>query len=262
MCAEGLIPTQEGILKAEAAVNKSLEIDDTLNEAYTALGGISFNRLDIQSAARYWKLSKDVYGIRYYSSALMQLGRKDESITVMKKAVEMDPLSRETNKALGARYFWARQYDRAIEQLQKTIELDQNYPDAHDLLADVYARKGMYKESIEEEQKYLNLLGDAEGATELGENFETFGYQQARRKQLERTLQYLKESEKQGYVSPVSFAQTYALLNQKDEAFAWLEKCYQERSPWLVVLKMDPQYDNLRSDPRLADLLKRIGFPE
>jgi adenylate cyclase len=190
------------------------------------------------------------------------LGRKDEAIAMMKKSLEMDPLSLVTNKSLGARYFWTGQYDRAIDQLKKTVELDPNYPDAHDLLADVYARKGMYKEAVEEEQKSLNLVGDTEGASILAEDYQAYGYQQAKRRQLLRTLVFLTEAAKERYVSPVNFAQTYALLNEKDQAFSWLEKAFKERSPWLTFLSADPQFDNLRSDPRFADLLKRIGFPQ
>ena len=74
-------------------------------------------------------------------------------------------------------------------------------------------------------------------------------------------LDALNEKAKQGYVSPAEFAVAYARLGDKDQAFAWLEKAYAERSPWLGFLKSDPDFDNLRSDPRFAELVKRIGLP-
>lgn len=261
MAYEGLMPPAEGFEKSEAAIKKALQIDNSLEEAYIPLSEISDGRWDWIKADEYGRRAKNAYGLRMYSSHLMIIGKQKESIVVMKRALELDPLSLITNKSLGARYFWAGQYDKAIEQLQKTIELDPNYPDAHDLLADVYARKGMYKEATDEEKKSLNLAGDTEGASTLEEDYKKYGYQQAKHLQLQSYLEYLNEAAKEQYVSPLNFAQTYALLNEKDKAFEWLEKCYQERSPWLAFLATDPQYDNLRSDPRFKDLLRRVGLP-
>jgi serine/threonine protein kinase/Flp pilus assembly protein TadD len=263
MTYEGILPPEEGFQKAVAAARKALEIDDTVAEAYTVLGTVSVYESNEQASEMAYKRAialnpNETTARRYYSQSLMRLGRKDEAIEEMKRALEIDPLSLEINKSLGATLFWAKQYDPAIEQLRKTVDLDPNYAPAHDLLADAYSRKGMFKEAIAEEQKYLSLSGDKDGAEALGRDYAKFGYKKAMQNLYSKNLDILKENEKERYVSPISFAIIYALLDQKDEAFAWLEKAYQERSPWMVMLPTDQQFDNLRSDPRFAELTRRI----
>jgi tetratricopeptide (TPR) repeat protein len=163
--------------------------------------------------------------------------------------------------SLGSKYYWARRYDEAIEQYNKTLELDPKYPAVHDYLADAYAGKGAYKEAVTAEQKSLSLSGDDEGAAALGRDFAAFGYDRAIRNQYQKNLDQLQAASKQAYVSPMYFAFTYARLGDKDHAFAWLEKAYDEHQPWLAYLKTDPQFDPLRSDPRFADLFRRVGLP-
>lgn len=268
MTYEGLLPPAEGFQKLRAAAKKALEIDETVAEAYTALGSWSVaNDSNEDAANNEYKRAialnpNETTARRYYSQSLMRQGRKDEAIAEMKRAVEIDPLSLEVNKSLGATFLWAKQYDLAIQQLRRTLDLDPNYAPAHDLLADVYSRKGMSKEAIAEEQKYLSSSGDDDGAAALGQDYAEYGYQKAMQNLYEKSLDILKENAKEGYVSPMDFATIYALLDQKDEALQWLEKAYQERSPWLIVfVPTDPQFDNLRSDPRFAGLLRRIGLP-
>lgn len=118
------MPPAEAAEKAQSAVNKALRIDSSLNEANLPLGGISAYHWDTAGAAEHFKLVKDVYGLRYYSSTLMNLDRKEESIAAMKQAVEMDPLSLATNNGLGARYFWAGQYDQPIANANPAICLE------------------------------------------------------------------------------------------------------------------------------------------
>ena len=264
----GLIPPKEAFQKAKEASTKALELDDSLGETRWAYANVLIDfEWDWMNGEKEYKRSISLNPNfaptrRFYSTFLRSMGRFDEAIVQAKKALELDPLSAETNRALGATYYWARQYDNAIAQYLKTIDLDPRIPDVHDFLSDAYARKGMYKEAIEEEQKFLRLSGDEEGATILGQDFESYGYQKAKQRQLQAALNSYLDASKQEYVSPMLLAAMFAQLDKKDEAFGWIEKALEERSPWLIQIKTDPQFENLRSDPRFKEVLRRVGLPQ
>jgi serine/threonine protein kinase/tetratricopeptide (TPR) repeat protein len=267
MAFEGLMTPKEANAKSQAAIRKALEIDNTLPEAHSLLSLLAWSvdwnfEESLAESRRALAINPNEKGTRFqYSQNLRAMGRFDEAIAQGKKAQEIDPLSISTNRSLGMTYFAAGKYDQAIEQYSKTIELDPNYAPLHDYLADVYEKKGLYDQAIAEEQKYLRLIQDEEGATTLGRDYKQYGYQKAKRLQFERTLGDYKQIAKEQYVSPLAFATIYANLNEKDEAFAWLDKALQERSPWLTYIKTDPQFDNLHADPRFGNLLRRIGLP-
>lgn len=189
----------------------------------------------------------------------MEMGRFDEATAEMKRAQELDPLSLNISMIVGARFYFMRQYDQAIEQLRKTVELDPNFVLTYDLLSGVYMQKGMYDEAIAAHLKGLTLEGySPEAIAALKEAYAASGMRGYRQKYNE----LLKERSKQSHVSPIFIAMNYALLVEKDRAFEWLEKAYEERSGWLLELKVDPVWDSLRSDPRFADLVRRIGLPQ
>lgn len=265
--AEMLTP-EEGCEKAKAAARKALELDDSIGEGHYALGSTVINcDWDWAGAEKEYRRGIELApGMeqphRFYAEFLRTVSRWDEAISEARKAQEIDPLSVVTNKTLGATYYYAGKYDAAIAQYRKTIEINPDYAEAHDLLADAYAKKGMYKEAISEEKTFLKLAGDEEGAGLLDQDYIAHGYQEAKRLQFQRALDYYNEQAKEKYITPMTFATLYTNLNQKDEAFAWLQKAYEIRSPWLTYISTDPQFDNLHSDPRFADLLRRIGVPK
>jgi serine/threonine-protein kinase len=266
MVWNGWLSPKEGLQKLEAGALKARELDDGLGAAHQALAYVRFNDWNWPQAEKEFRRAielnpQEAAFRRFYADFLKAMGRWEEAIAESKRAQELDPLSVETNLSLGSKYYWARRYDEAIEQYRKTLELDPKHPLAHDYLADAYARKGAYTEAIAEEQKYLSLSGDEEGAAALGRDFAAFGYDKAVRNQYQKNLDQLKAVSKQGYVSPMYFVFTYARLGEKDQAFAWLEKAYDEHQPWLAYLKTDPQFDPLRADPRFADLVRRVGLP-
>jgi TolB-like protein/Tfp pilus assembly protein PilF len=266
MTFEGYLPPTALCNDARTAAKKANELDNSLAEVFHAKAIISETcDWDLPNSTKEFRRAIELnsnshYSRRFLAHALRNQGRWNEAIAESRVAQELDPLSAETTYSFGSTYYWAGQNDKAIEQYKKAIDLDSNFAKAHDGLADAYSRKKMYAEAIEEEQKFLQLAGDEEGAVILAKDFESYGYEKAKKNQFERALQFWNDVAQDQYVSPITFAIIYAQLNQKDHAFVWLEKAYQERVPWLVSLKTDPQLENLRSDPRFANLVKRIGL--
>jgi TolB-like protein/Flp pilus assembly protein TadD len=260
---DGLAPPAEDMPKAEAAAKKAQSLDDTLGEVHLALGLNRLARWDhetcLEELQKALELSPhDAIIRRFYSQALSRVSRSDEAIAEAKAAQALDPLSVETNRALGSVFYWAGRNEEALNQYRKTVELDPRDARLHGHLADVYARKGMYAEAIAEQQRYLSLSGDDEAARDLGRDFASSGYSAAMRALYRKTLEFLEEAGKYAYVSPVHFAVLHAQLGENDAAFASLEKAFEERQPWLGQVKNDPQFEPLRSDPRFAPLIRRV----
>jgi serine/threonine protein kinase/tetratricopeptide (TPR) repeat protein len=260
---EGLVPPEEGLPQAEAAARKAQSLDDALGEVHFALGMNRLARWDhvkcLKELQKALALSPhDSIIRRFYAQALSRVSRWDEAIAEGKRAQALDPLSVETNQALGSVYRWAGRNDEAIQQYKKTIELNPKEARLYDHLAEVYARKGMYAEAIAAQQKYLSLSGDEEAAADLARDFASSGYQPAMQALYWKTLAFLEEAAKYAYVSSVHFAILHAQLGEKDKAFAWLEKAFKERQPWLSQVEGDPQFESLRSDSRFADLVRRV----
>jgi len=260
---EGLIPPREGMSRAEAAARNAQALDDTLVEVHFAVAMNRLARWDYAACLEGLRKAlssspQDAIIRRFYAQAFSREGRWKEAIAEGKRAQELDPLSVETNRTLGSIFYFAGRYEEAIKQFRKTIELDPKDARLHDFLADIYARKAMYREAIAEAQTYLSLSGDEEAAEELGRDFASSGYQVAMKALYRKTLAFMEEAAKYAYVSSLHFAVIHAKLGQNDRAFAWLEKAFEERQPWLGQLRVDPQFEALRSDPRFADLVRRI----
>jgi TolB-like protein/tetratricopeptide (TPR) repeat protein len=265
--AYGANPASEMMPQAKAAALKALEIDDNLAEAHASLGQIlEYYDWDFQGAQRELKRAIELnpnYATahQWRGEFLRDLGHQDEGIAEVRRAVELDPLSLIINRSFGDMFLFARRYDEAIEQYRKTIEIDPNWSSAHLLLAQAYEAKGMYGEAVAEYAKARELGlsgGNKQDAAAALDSYAKGGW----KGYLEYALTSRKERSKQTYVSPYSIAAGYARLGEKDEAFAWLEKAYQERNYRMTLLKVDPQLDSLRSDPRFADLLRRVGLTQ
>jgi serine/threonine protein kinase/Flp pilus assembly protein TadD len=261
--------------KAEEAAVKALEIDDTLSEAHTALGVVKYSYdWDFAAAERELKRAielnpNDEVAHNVYAYYLHSMGRADEGLAEMKRAYELNPLSIRINAGLGDMLAFAhahRQYDQAIEQFRKTIELEPAQwilGSIYWRLGAVYEKKGMYVEAIAEYQKGMKLSGDSDLAAALEQDYKTSGFREAKRVVLKMRLQKMREASQRERVSPLEFAFIYAELGEKEQAFEWLEKAYEARSGALVHLGDGTvcTCDALRSDPRFADLLRRIGLP-
>jgi len=187
-----------------------------------------------------------------------RLRSQDEAFAEIKRAQERDPVSFLVNWVLAELLHYSRLHDRAIEQLLRTLDMDPNLLPAHVFLGRAYEQKGMCKEAIEEFQRAVTTSGnDLRIVALLGHAYAVAG----KRDKAQRVLADLKEQAKRSYISPFNIAIIYVALGEKDQAFEWLEEAYNERSLWMVFLKVDPRLDSLRSAPGYAHMLRRMGLP-
>jgi len=257
-----VIPSSEAAPKGEAAAKRAVELDETLAEGHNSLASMLFDRFDFEGAEREFRRAIELnpsYSTahHWYGLYLAVMGRADASIAELKTARELDPFSPIINANYGFVYYQAGRYAEAIEQLRKTLELDVNFPAAHEYLGQALLETGHYSEAIAELEKDVALSpGDAAVKAELG-----YGYGRAKRKQdALRVLAELMAASQKSYVSPYDIAIVYLGLDQRDDAFRWLEKAYQEHSVRLWNLKVHPRFAAVRSDPRFQDLSRRVGF--
>lgn len=262
MAADSVVDPKEFLPKAESAARKALELDESLPNAHLVMGHIYRDAWNWSAAEAEYKRALELspnFGDahRGYSSYLGQMGRFDESVAEVKRARELDPISVTTNAQVGYRLCWARRYDEAIEALRKTLELDRNYDAAYIFLGYTFAGKGMYREAIAAYQNAIRL-GDQGTSAQiyLGAAFAQAG-DRKKAEEIFKQLQTTKE-----YVSPGEIAVLYGALDDKEAAFASLEKAFALHDLQLQFLKTDAAYDPLRSDPRYQDLMRRVGLPQ
>ena len=184
------------------------------------------------------------------------MGRFDDAIAEMKRAQELDPLSLIINAKMGVSYTFAGQYDRSIEQFRKTLEMDQGFYFAHRNLGVAYVLKGNFREALLAYEKARRLTDDPSLLGDIGHVQAVSG----KRDEALKTLAQMNEISKRRYVPAYIFALVYVGLGNKDQAFQWLEKSYQEREAKLCFFKIDPIMEPLRSDSRFSDLVRRIGL--
>jgi len=260
----GTMPAAEAAPKAKAAALRALEIDPTLSEAETSLATVKFN-YDWDwsgAAAGFAKSIQDnpSYATAYqrYSLYLMAMGRPEDSFEQINKARELDPLSISINFSLGWRLYMARQYDRAIQQLRNTLEMDPSYELPHLVLGMSYAKKGDFGLAIPELRKAVEL---SHGTPLMTSALANAYARSGNKAEAERLLADLTSESKKEYVSPYYFAIVYAGLGKPEKAIDWLEKAFADRSNGLVFLKVEPELDDLRSNPRFVALQQKLSFP-
>ncbi len=256
-------------VKANAAALKALELDESLAEPHAVLASQRTFEWDFNAAVNEYKRAIELNpnfasAHQWYSELLSRLGKQAEAMVEVKKAYELDPFSPAVNMNVGLRYYEAKRFDEAIAQFRKTIELAPDYPMPYWFLSDLYFRKGLYEESLELSAKaqILMKMETPESAeseiTELRQAIKQEGKKGYWRKILEEELKGYRK----GYNSAVYVAIAYWELGDKEKVFEWLEKAYTEHDEQLTYLKNNVAFDNLRSDSRFKDLLKRVGLPE
>jgi eukaryotic-like serine/threonine-protein kinase len=255
---------REAMPKVRDAAMKALEIDETLPEAHALLAMVrAFYEHDWAGAkAEFTRALGLNFGSasahEWYGYYLTALGSKEEALTELALARELDPLSSKINLVLGLSFAMARRYEKAIEQLSKTIQMDPDFWLGHLWLGWAYQQMGRPDEALEELNTAFKLGASPYAAAYLG-------YVQAldgRRADAELLVHAMVEQFTQRYVSPHHIAIVYVGLGHKDQAFEWLEKAYEHREEILVFLNVDPTWDSLRDDPRFRDLVRRVGLAQ
>jgi TolB-like protein/DNA-binding winged helix-turn-helix (wHTH) protein/Tfp pilus assembly protein PilF len=256
-----LISPREAHVKARQAALAALKLDESLAEAHTSLAAtLQFHDRDWAGAEREFKRAIELnanYATahHWYAQLLAPLGRIDECLAASRKALDLDPLSLIISGSLGNRLYLARRYDQAIEQLHKTLELDSSFDLAHWNLGEVYEAKGDFAQATDAYARAARLSKDRPAVlASLARAQALSGNREVAWSFLDR-LQALSQST---YVSPFDIALVHVGLGMNDEAFAWLDKAYDDRSNRLAFIAVDPKLDALRADPRFNDLLRRM----
>ena len=254
-------PASETLPQARAALERALQIDGTLAEAHASLGMVNEGLYRWAEAEEEFKRAISLnpnYPTAHHWFALSHLSRRqfDDALSEMKRAQELDPLSPIIGSTLAMTYLLKSKPDLALAQCKRVIELEPNFPSAHLYLGWSYTKLGRNDEALAELEKAVELSGRA------GFYLEDLGYLYAvngRRKEALAILKELQEKNAKGESSFESVAAVYAGLGDRDQVFAWLEKGFQAHDDLTsVVWWFD--YDDLRSDPRYADLVRRTGL--
>jgi DNA-binding winged helix-turn-helix (wHTH) protein/TolB-like protein/Flp pilus assembly protein TadD len=257
------ISMPEAESKARPNIMKALEIDNSLALAHNAFAELKYQyEYDWAGAEREFRkaieLNPNVAWIRQaYGWFLMSAGRFDEATAEMEKARALDPSSLTINAGGGRLFYFSRQYDRALQQFQNIIAVEPNDGSSYFALYTIYEQKQSYAEAVDAYLTSITLNGAAPGiAGEFREAFRVSGYQGFLRKRLEA----LQSRDSVGQAEPFEFANLYARMGEKEEAFAWLEKTFAARDASTLQFKVEPAFDILRNDPRYTQLIHKIGL--
>jgi len=259
-----VVPPRVAMPKAKTAAAKALEIDDHLAEAHVSLGYVSFTYDgDWSTAGKHFEqalaLNPAYAGAHtFYAFYLSSLGQSEEALAVAKRALDRDPASPAVSHSLAVQLYLARQFDQAIEQAHNTLEMDAHFAISYQVLGEAYLSKGMYRKGLLALEQFSALSRSSATSRAL------LGYSHARLGEHSAALRLIEEldaASQHGFVPALLFALVYAGLDDQDQAFSWLEKAYEERFYRLAYLKVEALWDPLRSDPRFADLLRRVGIP-
>jgi len=258
----------ETVPKSNAAARKALELDPTLARAHTVLGA---NEMEYEwdfagGEAEYKKGfeldSNDPTAHQWYAEDLGWLGgRQKEATAEINRAHQLDPLSAIIAMEVGDVLMYERNYDEAMAACQKVADENPTFARAHWCLARVYWLKGLYPQMLEQYKTYAQLSADPSEiafASALEQGFHAGGWKGA----LTKGIQAQLAARKTGYSSAYDIAILYAGLGDKEAAFEWLNVAYQERDSGMERLKSDPWLDPLRPDPRLNDLIRKVGLPQ
>ena len=255
------LPPREAMPKAKAAAQKALQLDDSLAETHFLLGKLIYwYDWDWAAAEREWKRANELDPTypAAYPVYLLSMSRFDEAIQAQESLLRRLPVDLNMNMDAAEILLSAGQTDRSIEQTRKTLELEPNFWWALQSLGLAYERKKQYTEAIAALEKARSVDSSPSNLGYLGAVYGIAGKEADAR----RVLEELKEVSKRRYVSPHNIAVVYAGLNDKDQAFEWLNRAYEARCFAMTQLNVETVLDNLRSDRRFKDLLKRMNLPE
>jgi len=258
------LPPKEALPQAKASALEALTLDETLAEAHTSLAHVKVN-YDWDWAGAESEFKRAIALNPRYTTAhqwyaahyLTPNGRLEEALAEMSKARDIDPVSLVMNTFMGATLYFAGRSDHAVEQCVKTVDLDPNFGVARWYLGLALVQEARFGEAIAE----LNKAGALSGGSPLMKAALGYAYAvSGGRDEAMKILAELQKRAERSYVSASEIATIYAGLGERDRAIAWLEKAAEERAFHLVYLNVRPEFAPLRSDPRFADLLRRVGL--
>jgi serine/threonine protein kinase/Flp pilus assembly protein TadD len=260
-----IFPPRDVMPKAKAAAQKALQIDDSFGDAHANLAyDYFFYDYDFPAAETEFKRAielspNDAYAHQMYGWFLAAMKRPDEAIAESERSQELDPLSAEANFLLGQAFYYAHNYDQAIERIHNISDFATDVWVTHDLLGWSYEEKRDFSRAIREYQKARQMEpAIAEPLASIGRACAL----QGKKEEASKVLGELKEFSNHHHVPPYNVATIYAALDDRDQTMAALDKAYEERSWYVVLLQVDPKFANLRSDSRFQDLVRRVGLPQ
>jgi len=258
------LPPKQVMPKAKAAAARALELDESLAAAHNTLCSIkTIYDWDWTGAEKECRRALELNpnfadAHDNYAMFLADVGRWKEMEEELQRAEQLDPLSFRIYSDASQDFWLERRYDQAAAQAQKSIELEPSAFMSHSSLAFAYAEMNRLPEAVAEAQKGAELSDSP-----LAKGFLGYAYAVAGRTQDARnTVRQLEADFRNHFVCPYEIGTIHLWLGEKDEAFRWFERAYEERSICMSLLKFDPRLDSVRSDPRYASLVRRVGFPE
>lgn len=258
------IPVAEGMERAKREARRALELDETLAEAHTSLGWVTFiYDWDWESAERQFIRAVELnpsYATahQWYAFLLAAHGRLDHSIAEALLAAELDPLSVSIRRSAGWAMYYARRPDLALDHLRRAAAMDPTSGETFRILGLAHTLLGNDAEAEAAFREAIPLSGHADYAVAGLAHLDAL---RGRAHRAREALDTLRREADARYVSPVAFATIHAGLGDADATFDAMERCYQERRGWMAYLKVQPVLDPVRGDPRLANWLRRMGLP-
>jgi serine/threonine-protein kinase len=256
----GRLAPREAWSKAKSAAMRALAFDSTVAEAHATMAQSLFALdHDWPAAEREFRRAIELdpsypTAHHWYGGFLSGMGRHDEALQQAVTARALDPLSPIIQTWIGLRYYFAGKYDQAIAAYRKALELDPDFAPAHWHLGWAYEQEGRFKEGISEAKRALDIDGGSLlYLASLGHAYARAGMKSEAR----ATLARLTQASRSRYVSSYHVAVIYIALGEPKVGLDWLEHAYDEQSPWIGYLRVDPRVDPVRSDPRFESLLRK-----
>jgi TolB-like protein len=261
MSSYGISSPKESFPLGKAAAMKALELDENLAEAHTSMAYVKYQyEWDWAGGEREFKRAIELNpnyptAHHWYGLALANMGRLDEAFREMKRAQELDPLSVVIIASTGWVFYQAQRYDEAIAQYQKSLDMDQNFARSHWGIAEPYDLQGKYDKAIAELERARQLEDSPLARAMLAHAYVRAG----RKSEAQKILNDLNQQKRAKYIDSYHLATIYAALGNKEQALQSLEDAFSDRSSWIVWIRLEPKFDSLRSDPRYASLMRRVG---
>jgi eukaryotic-like serine/threonine-protein kinase len=258
----GMAPPAEAAAEALSAANRALELDPSLADAYVSIGTILSHTGNLAGGLRALQKAVELnpgHAAAHIllARALYSYERHTEALAEMSKSVSLDPLSMMIYTGAGDAYYFARQYEKSVFHFRMSIELDPRFDGAHTGLARSLEALGRFDEAREAYEDGRRLAGGVAGPSFGLAHLEAAA---GNEREARRILAELTEARSKRVVSAWGIAVLHASLGDVDEAFRWLHIAVEERAPGLILLRVHPRLDPIRSDPRYRPLVKKLGL--